>query len=149
MKQVVTKCRSLRWIYFAFPILFVITLAFKGTVLYGNIAFLIVGFGTEKRYSEYVYRKLLQHNLDFDSATGSIKAIHFTKTVRNDPEKLSTSKIGEHIPCGYLLSTTWMFHGLENKHDVYKGEDCMKKFCASLREHAMKKIGFENKKIYH
>ena len=56
MKKVVTKHRSLQWIYFALPIIFVITLAFKRAVLYGNIAFLIAGLGTEKEYSEYVYR---------------------------------------------------------------------------------------------
>ena len=36
-----------------------------------------------------------------------------------------------------------MFQGLENKYDVYKDEDCTKEFCASLREHAIRKIGFE------
>ena len=29
---------------------------------------------------------------------------------------------------------------IENKHDVYKGKDCMKKFCEFVREHAMKII---------
>ena len=47
---------------------------------------------------------------------------------------------------------------LENKHDVYRGEDCMKRFCESLREHPMKiikkklltkeqQISYENVKI--
>ena len=35
---------------------------------------------------------------------------------------------------------------MENKHDVYKGKDCMKKFCESLREHAIKIINFIKKK---
>ena len=35
---------------------------------------------------------------------------------------------------------------MKNKHDVYKGKDCMKKFCESLREHAMKIINFIKKK---
>ena len=32
------------------------------------------------------------------------------------------------------------FRNIENKHDVYRGNDCIKKFCVSLREHAMKII---------
>ena len=36
--------------------------------------------------------------------------------------------------------------GIENKHDIYRGKDCMKKFCGSLREHAMKIINFKKKK---
>ena len=35
---------------------------------------------------------------------------------------------------------------MENRHKVYRGEDCMKKFCESLREHEMKIINFEKKK---
>ena len=35
---------------------------------------------------------------------------------------------------------------MKNKHDVYKGKDCMKKFCESLREHAIKIINFIKKK---
>ena len=35
---------------------------------------------------------------------------------------------------------------IENKHDVYKGKNCMKKFCEFLREHAMKIINSKKKK---
>ena len=35
---------------------------------------------------------------------------------------------------------------MKNKHDVYKGKDCMKKFCESLREHAIKIINLIKKK---
>ena len=65
---------------------------------------------------------------------------------KNNFEKSSTTKVGEHIPCGYSMSTIWKFDGIENKHDVYSGEDCMKKFCESLWEHTMKIINFEKKK---
>ena len=30
---------------------------------------------------------------------------------------------------------TWAFDNIENKHTLYGGKDCMKKFCKSLREH--------------
>ena len=35
----------------------------------------------------------------------------------------------------------------ENKHDVYRGKDCMKKYSESLREHTMQIINFEKKKM--
>ena len=31
-------------------------------------------------------------------------------------------------------------------HDVCRGKDCMKKFCESLRDYAMKIISFKKKK---
>ena len=36
---------------------------------------------------------------------------------------------------------------IENKHDVYRCKDCMKKFCESLREHAMEKNNFRKKEM--
>ena len=38
-----------------------------------------------------------------------------------------------------------MLKSIKNKHDVYGSKDCMKKFCESLREHAMKIINFFKK----
>ena len=36
---------------------------------------------------------------------------------------------------------------IENKHHVYRGKDCMKKFCDSLREHAIEIMRFKKKKM--
>ena len=44
------------------------------------------------------------------------------------------------------MSTTSLSKSIENKHGVYRGKDCMKKFCETLREHAMKIIKFKKKK---
>ena len=50
----------------------------------------------------------------------------------NNPEKSSTTtKIGEHFPCRYSMSTIWAF--------------CMKTFCTSLRDPDTNVINFENK----
>ena len=38
------------------------------------------------------------------------------------------------------------FKSIGSKHDVYRGKDCMKKVCKSLREHAMKIISIKKKK---
>ena len=62
-------------------------------------------------------------------------------------EKLSTTKVGEHIPCRYSMSMIWPFDGIENNHNVNGGQDCIKKFFEFLRADAMKKINFEKKKM--
>ena len=46
----------------------------------------------------------------------------------NNPENSSKTKIGEHIPCGYPMSTIWTFDHIANKHTLYHRKDCMKKF---------------------
>ena len=66
----------------------------------------------------------------------------------NNPEKSLRTKIGEHIPCRYSLSTIWKFDHIENKHTLYRGKNCMKKFCTSFRKHAKSIIDFEKKKCY-
>ena len=57
---------------------------------------------------------------------------------KNNPENSSTTKVGKHIPSGFSMSTISSFKSIENKHDVCRGKDCMKKFCESLREHVIK-----------
>ena len=45
------------------------------------------------------------------------------------------------------MSIISSFRSIESEHAVYRGKDCMKKFCESLREHAMKIINFKKKKM--
>ena len=66
---------------------------------------------------------------------------------KNNFEKSSTTKAGEHILSGYSMKIIWTVDSIENKYDVYSVEDCMKKFGQSLREHAMKIINLEKKKM--
>ena len=63
----------------------------------------------------------------------------------NNSEKSSTAKIGEHIPCVYSMPKVWRFGHIEDNHALYRGKDCMKMFCTSLREHAKNIIYFEKK----
>ena len=51
-------------------------------------------------------------------------------------QKNLSHKIGEQLSCEYSMSTIWAFDDIENKYTLYRGEDCMKKFCSSLREYA-------------
>ena len=48
---------------------------------------------------------------------------------KNNPEDSSTTIVSEHIPSGFSMSTISSFRSIENKHDVYRAEDCMKMFC--------------------
>ena len=66
---------------------------------------------------------------------------------KNNLENLSTTKISRHTSSGFSMSTISSFSSIENKHDVYRGKDFMKKFCNSLKEDAMKIINYKKKKI--
>ena len=68
--------------------------------------------------------------------------IEKTDGCKNNPKNSSTTKVSEHIPSGFSMSTISSFRSIENKHDVCRGKDCMKKFCEFLEEHAMKIINF-------
>ena len=65
---------------------------------------------------------------------------------KNNPENSSTTNVSKHIPSDFSMSTISSFRSIENKHDVYRGKDCMKKFCEFLRKYAVKIINFKNKK---
>ena len=43
------------------------------------------------------------------------------------------------------MYTTSLLKSIENKHDVYRGKDCMIKFCEFLRQHTMKIINLRKK----
>ena len=60
---------------------------------------------------------------------------------------LKTTKTREHIPCWYWTSRIMAFNNIENRYTLYHGEDCMKKFCESLREHTKTIIDFEKIKM--
>ena len=60
---------------------------------------------------------------------------------------LNCNAIPKPIPCGYSIPTIWAFDNLESKHTLYPGEDCMKTFCTSLREHATNVINFQKKNM--
>ena len=64
---------------------------------------------------------------------------------KNNPENSSTTKVDEHIPSGFSMSTI-SIKSIENKHDVYRAKNCMKNVCESLREHVMKIINLKKKK---
>ena len=98
--------------------------------------------------------KILEFNQyqKFDKAPFAIYAgleciIEKIDGCKNNPENSSTTKVGEHIPSGFSMFTISSFSRIENKHDVCRGKDCMKKCCEYLGEHAQKIINFKKKKV--
>ena len=64
-------------------------------------------------------------------------------TCHNNPKMSATTRINKYTPSGYSLFTHCSFDATKNKLDYYKGQDCRKKFCKDLKEHATKIINFE------
>ena len=65
---------------------------------------------------------------------------------KNNPDNLFTSIVSKHVPSGFIMSTISLFKKIENKHEVYRGKNYIKKLCESLRDHAMNIINFKIKK---
>ena len=65
---------------------------------------------------------------------------------KNNPLNSSATKLSKQFPLGFSISTISSFRSIDNKHDVYRGKDCMKNSCESLREHVMKIINFKKEK---
>ena len=61
---------------------------------------------------------------------------------KNNPENSFTTTIAKHIPPGFSMSTISSFKNIKNNHNLYRGKNCMKKFCKSLRERAIRIIIF-------
>ena len=63
---------------------------------------------------------------------------------KNNPEKSTSRKVGEHIPSSSSISTISSFQDIKNKHDAYKRKDCMKKFFKCLKKYARRTTNFKN-----
>ena len=68
-------------------------------------------------------------------------------TCYNNSKRSSTTKINKHTPSGYSLFTHCSFGIIKNNLDYYRAQDCMKKFCKDLKEHATKTINYEKKEM--
>ena len=72
--------------------------------------------------------------------------IKYINGFKNKFEKSSTTKVDVHFSLRVFSVYDMNIYGIENKH-LYRGEVCMKRICESLREHVMKIINFEKKKM--
>ena len=74
------------------------------------------------------------NNVDSDPL---LEKIHIYK---NNPKKLSTTKVSKHTTYSYSIFTESTFDNTKHEHDHYRAKDCMKKFCKDLKKHTMKII---------
>ena len=74
----------------------------------------------------------------------SLEKMH---SCQNNTEKFYTEKKTKHTPFSNSLFTNCSFDATKNKLDCYRGEECMKRFCEGLRDHAMKIINYEEKEM--
>ena len=68
-------------------------------------------------------------------------------TCYNNPNLSSTTRINQHVPSGYSIFTNCSFDKSYNNLSHYRGEDCMKRFCKDLKDHATRIVDFERKFI--
>ena len=56
------------------------------------------------------------------------------QSCQNNPKESYTERKAKHEPSGYKLILISSFYLKENKHNVYRGKDCIKRFCGNLKE---------------
>ena len=79
----------------------------------------------------------------------------YLKDIINNLKKSETCKLGLTIAINFISSIDnnkehvmhSKFRSIENKHNVYRRKDCIKKLCELLREHAMTTTKFKKKII--
>ena len=69
------------------------------------------------------------------------------QSCQNNPEKSYTEKKTMHEPSGWAMFTSCSFDEKENKHNYYRGKDCIEKLCKKLKKRAMKIINYEKKEM--
>ena len=66
---------------------------------------------------------------------------------QNNPNEYYTERKAMNEPCGYSLSLISSFDSKENKHNFYRGKDCIKRVCSDLKEFETKIINYEQKEM--
>ena len=58
-----------------------------------------------------------------------------------DPSEPYTKEVNQHIPSGFCVYSKFAYDEVENPLELYRGEDCVEKFCNHIEEEA--------KRLYH
>ena len=66
---------------------------------------------------------------------------------QNNPNESYTERKAIHEPCGYSLDLVSSFDSKQNKHNFYRGKDCIKRFCSDLKELGTKIVNYEQKEM--
>lgn len=60
-----------------------------------------------------------------------------------NPEESSKAKVIKYLVFGYALFTHCSFDSSRSKNDIYRGADCVKKFCADSKKHKTEVTNYE------
>ena len=69
------------------------------------------------------------------------------QSCQNNPNESYSVRKAIHEPCGYSLDLVCSFDSKQDKHNFYRGKDCIKKFCSELKELGTKIINYEQKEM--
>ena len=69
------------------------------------------------------------------------------QSCQNNPNESDTKIKAMHEPCGYTLDLVSSFDWKQKKHRLYRGKDCIKRFCIDLKELATKIINCEQEEM--
>ena len=86
-------------------------------------------------------------NVPFAMFTGFEWLRKILNYCKNNPENLLTRTLDEHISSASSVTTMLSFKSIENKHDVYRHKDYMKKFLESWREYPVAISTFRKKEM--
>ena len=56
---------------------------------------------------------------------------------KDNPENSYTRKVGEQNSSSFSVPTILSFKNIENNHDVFRDNDCIKRLCESIGKHAV------------
>ena len=113
----------------------------------GNKDFCGIAMPSKKNNILELNQFMKSHKMPYIIYTDIESLIRKLDGCANNSEKSSTTKIVQHVPCGYSMSKIWGFDHIENKYTLCRGKDFMKKFCTCLTTHAKNINDFEKKKM--
>ena len=69
------------------------------------------------------------------------------QSCQNNPNESYTKRKAKHVHLGYPLSLICSFDKTKIKHSVYRGRDCIEKFCKDLKELGKKIINYKEREM--
>ena len=88
------------------------------------------------------FRAPLMMYMDFEAILDPIQGPGSGLRERSPgPGKAYTKEVNQHIPSGFCVYSKFTYGKVENPLRLYRGEDCVEKFCGHIKEEA--------KRLYH
>ena len=69
------------------------------------------------------------------------------QSCQSNPNESYTERKAMHEPSGYALDLICSFDSKLNKHNFYRGKDCVKTFCSNLKEFGTEIVIYKQKEM--